>query len=123
MMGVALTLFALAALGGATIAALRIGGTPRPPTWLALLHGAVALAGLGFMAAEIATTSLGTWAYVGVGVLALAALGGAVLFFGFHLQGKALPILLVLGHGLIALIGFTLLALYHYKAHEWGWRP
>jgi hypothetical protein len=31
----------------------------------------------------------------------LAALGGSVLFFGFHLQERPLPIPLVIGHGLI----------------------
>jgi len=123
MLGVALTLFALAALGGATMAVLRLRGMTRPPLWLAIAHGALALTGLGFLGYEAANTVLGTLALAGSAAMVLAALGGATLFFGFHLRGKALPIPFVLGHGLIALTGFVLLAMYHYKAHEWGLRP
>jgi hypothetical protein len=39
----------------------------------------------------------------------LAALGGATLFLGFHLRQRALPIPLVIGHGLLAVTGFVLL--------------
>ncbi len=123
MLGVALTLFAVAALGGATIAAMRLRGTPRPPTWLALAHGTVAAGAVGCLVYEVVTVPPGTLALAALAVLVLAALGGSALFLGFHLRGKELPIVLVFGHGLIALTGFIMLAVYHYKAHEWGLRP
>ena len=123
MLGVALTFFAVAVLGGVTIAVLRLRGTPRPPRWLAVGHGVVAATGLALLIYEALTVSLGPLALAALAVLILAALGGAVIFVGFDLQGKPLPIILVLGHGLIALSGFALLAIYHYQAHEWGLRP
>ena len=123
MMGVALTLFAVAALGGATIAIMRLRGIPRPPTWLALAHGAIAAGGLGCLIYDVATITPGNLALGALGVLILAALGGATMFLGFHMRGKELPIALVFGHGLIAIAGFVMLAVYHYKAHEWGLRP
>ena len=45
-MTIALVLFALAALGGVTMAAIRFRGAERPPTALALLHGVLAAAGI-----------------------------------------------------------------------------
>jgi hypothetical protein len=123
MIGVALTLFAIAALGGATMAVIRLRGAPYPPVWMALGHGGVAAAGLICFIYEVATASVTGLAYAALGVLILAALGGATLFLGFHLRGKPLPIAFVLGHGLIALIGFAMLAYHHFWMHEVGARP
>jgi hypothetical protein len=53
-MTVALVLFALAALGGATMAILRFKGRPQPPLALALVHGAGAAAALTSLIAFIA---------------------------------------------------------------------
>jgi hypothetical protein len=39
----------------------------------------------------------------------LAAIGGFAIFGMFHLKGKALPMPLVIGHGLIAVTAFVLL--------------
>ena len=36
-------LFTLTALGGAVLASFPLRGIPRPPTWLALGHGAIAI--------------------------------------------------------------------------------
>ena len=118
MLGAALTLFAVAALGGATVAVLRFQGTPRPPTWLAILHGVIAASGFAVLGYEAATVGLASLALIGSGVLVLAALGGATMFFGFHLREKPLPIALVVGHGLIALTGFALLASSYLKLDE-----
>jgi hypothetical protein len=101
----------LAALGGLTLAVIRLRGAPRPPTWLALIHGAVAATGLGLLLYEHFTTGIVQLAQIALGIFVLAALGGAVLFLGFHLNRKPLPIPLVLGHGLIAVTGFVLLLL------------
>lgn len=108
-MTTAAVLFGLAALGGLTLAGIRFSGKPYPPTWMALGHGAVAATALGVLAYTAATDGVPTLAKVALGVFVLAALGGATLFFGFHMKGRALPIPLVIGHGLIAATGFALL--------------
>jgi hypothetical protein len=106
--------FLLAALGGLTIAAMRLQGTPRPPTWLALGHGAIAALGLGNLGNlgyAAATTTLPTLALVSLGLFVLAALGGATIFALFHLREKPLPIPLMLGQGGAAILAFALLLL------------
>ena len=100
---------AAAALGGLTLAGIRLSGTPRPPTWMALGHGAVAATGLGLLIYAAVTADIPGLALVALGVLVLASLGGTGLFVGFHLRGQALPIPLVIGHGLAALTGLALL--------------
>ena len=99
----------LAALGGMTVAAMRLTGTPRPPTWLALAHGAVAATGLGTLLYAAATETIPLLAQVSLGIFLLAALGGAAMFLLFHLKEKPLPIPLMLGHGAAALTAYVLL--------------
>jgi hypothetical protein len=108
-METATILLGLAALGGLTLAGIRLSGKPRPPTWMAVGHGLVAATGLVLLAYAAATTTVPQLALVSLGVFVLAALGGATLFIGYHLQEKELPIPLVLGHGLIAVTGYVLL--------------
>jgi hypothetical protein len=110
-MQLAAILFGLAALGGATLAVTRISGKPWPPLWMALGHGAVAVAGLITLLYLAAVQPRPALAQYALGVFVLAALGGATLFTGFHLRGKPLPIPLVLAHGAIAIAGFILLIL------------
>jgi hypothetical protein len=114
-MNIAAILLGLAALGGGTIAILRLRGMPRPPTWMALAHGTVAAAGLITLIYIVATTTVPGLTQIALGVLVIAALGGATLFLGFHLREQPLPIPLVLGHGLIAVIGFSLLLISMYR--------
>jgi hypothetical protein len=107
----------LAALGGATLAGIRLSGTPRPPTWMALGHGAVAATGLVLLTYYVTTASgVPGLAQIALGVLVLAALGGAVLFLGFHIRERLLPIPLVLGHGVVAATGYALLLIAFFRA-------
>jgi hypothetical protein len=99
----------LAALGGATLAGIRLSGTPRPPTWMAVGHGAVAATGLVLLIYAATASSVPELAQVALAVLVLAAVGGAVLFLGFHVKEKPLPVPLVLGHGVVAAAGYVLL--------------
>jgi hypothetical protein len=99
----------LAALGGLTLAVIRLRGAPWPPTWMAVGHGAVAATGVGILIYAAVTTGIPWLAQIALGIFILAALGGAVLFLGFHRAGKPLPIPLVIGHGLIAATGLVLL--------------
>ena len=110
-MQTAAIVLAVAALGGLTLAGIRLSGAPRPPTSMALGHGVVAATGLGLLAYAAVDPGIPGMAQVALGLFVLAALGGAVLFLGFHMKGQALPIPFVLGHGLIAVTGFVLLVL------------
>lgn len=108
---VAAIILTLAALGGLLLAGIRLSGKPRPPTWMALGHGAVAVTGTGLLAYLTFTTGAPFLVQIALGIFLLAAVGGAAIFLGFHLQEKPLPIPLVLGHGLLAATGLTLLLL------------
>lgn len=99
----------MAALGGLALAGIRLSGTPRPPTWLALGHGAVAAVGVILLIYAAVSAGIPGLAQVALGVFVLAALGGAAIFLGFHLKEQALPIPLVIVHGLVAATGFVLL--------------
>src|SRR6476619_6777238 len=99
----------LAALGGATMAGIRLSGTPRPPTWLALAHGLIAAVGLVMLGNVWMQSDIPWIAQVAFGLFILAALGGAAMFFGYHLRGLPLPITFVLGHGLTAVAAYLLL--------------
>ena len=99
----------VAAIGGITMATIRLSGRPLPPTWLALAHGALALFGVGLLAGWYFSYGLPPLGRIALGIFVLAAIGGATLFGGFHLRGRPLPVALVLGHGLLALTGVTLL--------------
>jgi hypothetical protein len=76
---------------------------------MALGHGAVAAVGLILLIAAAVNPGVPALAQVALGVLVLAALGGAGIFLGFHVRERPLPIPLVIGHGLTAIAGFVLL--------------
>ena len=114
-MELAAIVLGLAAVGGATLAGIRLAGKPRPPTWLALGHGAIAAAGLLRLIYVAATQTVPTAGLAALGGFVLAALGGAAIFALFHLREKALPIPLVLGHGAIAVVSFVLLLVAIYQ--------
>jgi len=108
-MNVAAIVLTLAALGGLTMLVIRLGGTPRPPTWLALGHGAIAATGVLLLAYAAITSGIPAMAQVSLGLFVLAALGGITIFVGYHLKHVPLPIPFVVGHGLLALTGLALL--------------
>lgn len=107
-MTVAAVLFAIAALGGIALAAIRLRGQELPPMALALIHGALAASGLVALLVVVLRISVPNLAWASLGLFVLAALGGFALF-SFHLRRRALPVPLVLGHGLIAIVAFVLL--------------
>jgi hypothetical protein len=107
---VALVLFAVAAVIGLTMAVQRLQGAPHPSTGVALSHGGVAavalvLAVIAAVAAD-PVPALAVWA---IALFVVAALGGAVLFLGYHLRGRELPVPVVFVHGGVAVVGFVLL--------------
>jgi hypothetical protein len=107
-MTIALVLFALAALGGVTMAAMRLRGAERPPTALALVHGAAAAAGLIALILAVMNVPDPGGARTALVVFIVAALGGFYLF-AQHVQKKALPIPVMVVHGLVAVVGFVIL--------------
>jgi hypothetical protein len=108
-MGIAALLFTIAALGGAVMAAMRLGGRELPPLWLALLHGAVAAAGLVTLLVAIKGGGVSTIVLVAAGGFFVAALGGLTMFILFHLKKRALPVPLMLGHAGVAVLSFIAL--------------
>lgn len=106
-------LFAVAALGGLTLAVMhfRSGGRERPSTALAVVHGLVAAIALVLLIIGVLGAPAGASALpvVALAIFVLAALGGAYLFLGKHLRGQALPSPVVMVHGLAAVAGFLVL--------------
>jgi hypothetical protein len=106
MLTYALLAFAMAALGGAILAYLRIvKNTMSMP--LALGHGLLAATGLGLLTYGVIETG-GTLLTTALVVFLLAVLGGFTLF-SYHLRAKQLPIPLVLIHGTAAVTAFVIL--------------
>jgi hypothetical protein len=108
-MNTAAVLFAIAALGGLTMAAIRLRGADRPPSSFAMLHGLLAGAGLTLLVYAWCTVGIPVLAQYSVIVLALAAAGGAYMNLRYHSQMLPLPIPLMIGHALVAVSGFALL--------------
>ena len=113
-------LFAIAALGGITLAVMhfRARGKTHPPTSLAMLHGTLAAVAVIFLIIAIAATAGGfaagfsSLAVLSLLLFVLAAVGGAFMFFGKHLRNEPLPSPVVVIHGLAAAAGFVLLLIY-----------
>jgi hypothetical protein len=111
MLCTAFALFALAAVGGLVMAAIRFGGNRNPPAWLAFGHGLLAAAGLTLLvypALTVGVSALAGWAAL---LLAAAAAGGAVLNLAYHWRQLPIPAGLTIGHILLAVTGFVLLGL------------
>lgn len=105
----AAALLAIAALGGITMALIRFRGADRPPSSFAMAHGLLAGAALTLLVYSWATVGIPPLAQAATVVLALAGLGGTYVNLRFHSQMLPLPIPLIVGHALLAVIGFTLL--------------
>jgi hypothetical protein len=108
MLMIAVGLFAIAALGGVTMAVMHFRGKTPPPVALALLHGVFAASGLVVLLLAVWPQFSGRAAWA-LGLFVLAALGGFTLALGFHWRGKPLPSGLVAGHGVLAVLAFLIL--------------
>jgi hypothetical protein len=105
-------LFAVAALGGLTLAVMHFRrGGERPPTALALVHGLVAAVALVLLIVGALGLAAGSSSlpWISVAIFVVAALGGAYMFLGKHLRGQALPGGVVVLHGALAVVGFLVL--------------
>jgi hypothetical protein len=111
MLRTSVALFAVAALGGLTMAGLRFTGRPNPPTWMAMAHGLLAAAALTLLIYASVVLGAPLTAKVAAVLLVLAALGGAVLNLNYHWKNVPLPKGFIAGHAALAVLGFALLVL------------
>src|SRR5947208_17184484 len=107
MLGVAVVLFALAALLGITLAAKHLK-KKHAPISLALVHGLAAAVGLVLLIIAVVQMSSAGPAGVALAIFVIAALGGFVLF-AMHLMKKPLPRGLMFVHALAAIVAFIIL--------------
>lgn len=105
MLTIAAVLFAVAAVGGITLATLhlRLKGLPMA---LALGHGLLAAAGLVVLIVAVVGGTAGTLVTASLALFVIAALGGFALF-SFYLRRQPLPTPVVFR--LVAVIAFVLL--------------
>ncbi len=109
-MVLAAILLAIAALGGVLMAIMRLTGRELPPMGLAIVHGLFAASGLVALLVAVIGVNAPMQANIAAGGFVLAALGGFFLF-SYHLRRQALPVPVVLVHGVVAVISFVLLLL------------
>lgn len=100
-------LFALAAIGGATLAFRKITGRTMPLS-LAAVHGVFAAAGLITLAVNVYDDSSDMLMNIALVMFIIFALGGFILL-SYHLRKKSHPLALIGIHGLGAVISFLLL--------------
>ncbi len=117
MLQVSAVLFALSALGGLTMAFVRLMRGVNPPSWLAMLHGLLAAAGLTLLAYatfSVGVPMLAAWA---LALFVIAALGGVTMNLVYQLRNQLLPRALLLGHAALAVVGFVLLVIVAWGGH------
>lgn len=97
------------ALGGLVMAWIRFGQGKNPPSWLAMLHGFLAAAAVTLLLYTALTAGLPRLAVWALILFLLAAAGGVVLNLGYQIRNMPLPKPVVIGHAVIAIVGFLLL--------------
>jgi hypothetical protein len=100
-------LFAIAAIGGATLAFMKFTGKGMPLS-LAAAHGIFAAAGLITLAANVYNDSSNNLMNISLILFVIVALGGFILL-SYHLRKKAHPVALIGIHGAGAVASFLLL--------------
>lgn len=110
MMRTALALLTLAALGGVAMAVTRFAKDTNPSSALAMAHGLLAGAALTLLIYAYFTVGLPALACWSLLFLAVAAAGGTYLNLRFHAAKVPLPKGVVVGHAMLAVVGYGLLA-------------
>ena len=109
MLRAATGLFVIAALGGLLMAGIRFFGKRNPPPWLAMAHGLLAGAGLTLLTYAALTASIPRMAMTALVLFLVAAAGGLVMNLKYEWNRQLLPVPLLIGHALLAIVGFVLL--------------
>jgi hypothetical protein len=107
----ATVLLVIAALGGMAMAGIRLAGNRNPPAWLAMAHGFLAAAPVVLLLYAACTIGLPAAATWGTALFVVAALGGVAMNLGYHWNNQPLPKGLLIGHALLAIVGFVLVAM------------
>ena len=115
MLDISSVLILLTAVGGVLMAGIRFRGHRNPPSWLALMHGLLAGAGLTLLAYVVLLGDAPVGAVVAAVLFVLAAAGGVVLNLAYHNKNRPLPKGLTLAHAALATVAFVLLV-----AASWG---
>lgn len=110
MMRTALALLTITAIGGLAMAVTRFGKETNPSSALAMAHGLLAGAALTLLIYAYFTVGLPALACWSLVLLAVAALGGTYLNLRFHALRVPLPKGIVVGHAVLAVAGYALLA-------------
>ena len=113
----AAVLLTLGIFGGIAMAAARFRGMPRPPIWLAMLHGLAAASALTLLLFASLTIGLATIVNVALTLFLLAAIGGIIMNLNYHWKLRPLPVWLVLVHAAIAVSGYLLLLASVFSSH------
>ena len=108
MLRAAVGLLAIGALGGVIMAIIRLFQGKNPPSWLAILHGFLAAAGITLLLYAAITVGIPQLAELGVAMLLIAALAGVVLNLRYQWKAVLLPRGLLVGHAVLAVVGVTL---------------
>jgi glucose uptake protein GlcU len=111
MIRAATVLLTIGALGGILMAIIRFSRSQNPPPWLAMLHGFLAAAGVTLLLYAALTVGIPQLTKIGLVLLLIAAMGGAVLNLRYQWQRELLPPSWLIGHAVLAVIGFTLVLL------------
>jgi hypothetical protein len=111
MIRTAVALLAIGALGGLVMAIIRLSKDSNPPSGLAMLHGLLAAAGATLLLYAAVTVGIPALAQIGLGFLVIAAIGGVVLNLKYQWQRVLLPRGFMIGHAVLAVIGFVLVFL------------
>jgi hypothetical protein len=107
MLGYALVVFAIGALGGIALASFVLRGRLAP--WpLSLLHAALGAIGLIIVLYAALTAGISKAALTALVILIIAALGGFYLA-SIHLRSMVAPGRIVFVHAGVAVIGFLTL--------------
>ena len=109
MLQVSTYLFGIAALGGVAMGLIRFTSGGNPPSWLAMLHGFLAGAGLTLLAYAVVTMRVPPFATLALLLFAVGAIGGIILNLHYHLREIPLPKWLVVVHAGITVLAFLLL--------------
>lgn len=111
MLRTACVLLAIAALGGAGMAAIRFTKGHNPPVAFAMLHGLLAAAGATLLAYAAFTSAVPATAWLALVLLLSAAAVGAYLNLAYQWKQRQIPTGLVLVHAGVAAAGFVALLL------------
>ncbi len=111
MLRASFILFAITALLGLSMAAMRESARHNPPAWLTMFHGLPAAAGLTLLLFATFAFGVPRLAIAALVLFLIAAGGGAILNLVYQQRARLLPRWLMYLHLLLAVSGFILLGI------------